>query len=439
MKKRLLALALTLLLLPAPAALAKSAIPKALKFTQRTVSNHPRADITVKRTYPTTDNQTVTKEMRGVINDLTKSAQEKLPQANAYLDVGASVFRTGTQWMSFLTVARVVKGTRQTYVDCDARAYDMKTGRRLTLDDLFEEDSEAWPILEKEVREQLTAYFPEKEPDPEKLNALCAREAIRQAGFTLSPGKLSFHYRANKLYSGKTTLMHVDIYYPAIRPYMTQNAQKMTDASRYRLIALTYDDGPSPSRSMRVLDRLRKYGASATFFIIGSTIGNNYHIVCREHDAGHTVASHNYVHVYSDITKKNVKEWKRLFDEKLNKIIGRKATIMRAPGGRSGAFVKADCGLPLIRWSGATHDSPGSSLSAETIAATARSQSRDGAVLLMHDMNRHSPEYTESLLKTLESRNFLCVTVEELFSIYGVPLLPNHAYTGCEKQAKKQK
>ena len=45
-------------------------------------------------------------------------------------------------------------------------------------------------------------------------------------------------------------------------------------------------------------------------------------------------------------------------------------------------------------------------------------------------------EYSEMILQNLESRNFLCVTVDELFDHYGVPLLPNREYTGCEEAAK---
>lgn len=436
MKKRLLAALLILLLLPAPAALAKNAIPRELRFSQKAEQTALREGVSVKKLYPVTCLDSVNGEMRGVIDRMAEAMQGSLPRRGAYLDVGASIFRTGPQWMSFLTVGRMVQDKKQLAVDCDARVYDMVTGDRVTLDDLFALDSPAWQVLAEETRRQLRDYFAEIEPDQKRLDALCEKDALRQAGLTLTPAKLSLHYRAGELYPGKATLMHVDVFYPQLREYMTERAQRMTDSSCYRLIALTYDDGPARGLSMNVMNKLRLYGASATFFLIGAIMGNNDDVVCREHDAGHTVASHNYFHVYDGITKEKAKAWRERFDQRLDALIGRRASIMRAPGGLNKNFIRAECGLPIIHWSGAAQDAPGGGLSASAIANHARNNTRDGAVLLMHDANKYSADYTEGLLKTLEDRNFLCVTVEELYSAYGVKLEPNQAYGGCEAQAK---
>ena len=62
---------------------------------------------------------------------------------------------------------------------------------------------------------------------------------------------------------------------------------------------------------------------------------------------------------------------------------------------------------------------------------------RDGVVILMHDAHPKSPIYTETFLSSLDRWGFQCVTVEELFSYYGIPLKPNHVYKSCEKQARE--
>lgn len=437
MKKRALAALLALLLLPLSSAGAKSAIPKALKFTQKATFKKINSSVTLRRTYPTTANKAVDQEMRQVINDLAEKNKKKIPKKNGYLDVAASIMRTGPQYMSFLTVARAVQDKAQTYADCDARVYDMITGERVTLESLFEKDSSVWQVIQQAVREQVTAYFPGTEPDAEKLEALCAPDALRQAGFTLSPARLSLHYRADQVYDGKKTLMHVHIYYPQLQEFMTEHAREMTDGSRYRLIALTYDDGPARGYSMAVMNELRLAGASATFFLIGTSMRNNNDVIRREHDAGHTVASHNYYHVYTDITRANVKKWKAAQDKRMISAIGLPAAMMRAPGGHAKEFAAAKCDLPLIQWSAAAGDEPGGRDSASVIAERLRLQIHDGGVMLMHDLNPHSQEYTKALLEALEKKNYLCVTVEELFSAYGVELKPNGIYKSCESQAKK--
>lgn len=437
MKKRTAALLLALLLLPMGAG-AKSAIPKALRFTQKATARKINETVTLRRTYPETAQPAVNEEMRRVINDLAEKNKGRLPKKNGYLDVGASIFRTGPQYMSFLTVARTVEGKKQLYADCDARVYDMKTGARVTLDDLFDADSPAWALLADEVRQQVTAYFSGTDPDPDKLSALCEKDALKSAGFTLSPARLSLHYRADAVYPGKKTLMHVHVYYSRIREYMTEHAREMTDAGRYKLIALTYDDGPARGLSMAVMNELRLAGASATFFLVGTSIRDNNDVVRREHDAGHTVASHNYYHVYQNITRANVKKWRTAQDKRMNALIGLKATLLRAPGGNARAFAAAKCGLPLIQWSAPAEDAPGGGNSAEFIAERLRLQMRDGAVVLMHDLNPHVQSYTKEFLEALEKKNFLCVTVEELFSAYGAELKPNKIYKSCEKRAEKQ-
>lgn len=442
MMKKCLATLLILLLLPWPAVLAeREAIPDALRFTQKNETEKVSSSHTVKRTYPTTANEQVNREMRALIDGLAEQTKPYLPEGKgkAYLDVGATVFRTGDRYMSFLTVARVVKDQKQLYADCAARVYDMTTGEQAELTWLFPEDSPAWALLESEIRRQITDYFMEEAPDKAALDALCDPEAVKNAPFTLSPGKLSLHYQAARVYPGKETLMHVDVYYPDLREYMTEQGLAMTDVSRYRLIALTYDDGPGRNITMALLNQLRQHGAVATFFVVGTQFRANNDVIRREHDEGHTVASHNMIHTYTDITEKNVAKWRKQFDERLDALIGRRAEIMRAPGGSEMKYIEANVGLPLIHWSRSANDAPSGGRTEGEIFATIRAGLKDSVVLLMHDPNPYSAVYSAKLLDTLEKKNYLCVTVQELFSIYGIALEPNHYYSGCEREAAQGK
>ena len=335
--------------------------------------------------------------------------------------------------MSFLTIALIDHEREQTYVDFDARVYDMVSGSRVALTDLFAPDSPAWDMMAQAVREQLTDYFMTEAPNSAALDALCAREALETAAFTLTPAKLELHYRADSLYPGKNTLMHVKLYYSALRPLMTDLGQKITDNSRYKLIALTYDDGGAKATTKELLLVLRRFGANATFFIVGKQMQGNHYNMCRQHDAGFALASHNYEHVYTGITEQTVKDWKATFDAEMDALVGVRPAYMRAPGGLSAAFIKANVGLPLIDWSLTSHDA--GNTNEKEVGKQVSSNARDGDVVLMHDLNPLSYKYTEIILENLEAKNILCVTVDELFDHYGVPLLPNQNYTGCLEQA----
>lgn len=438
--KRLVAFCAALLLLlgALPAAAERAAIPDALRFSQKTLEReYVRDKQYILRTYPLTANETVNAELSGLIDGMTEKARPFLPQGKidpiSYLDVGATIFRTGSRWMSFLTIAHIAYNKEQTYVDFDARVYDMVSGSRLALTDLFDPDSVAWELMAQAVKTQLTDYFVSQSPDEAALEALCSREALESAAFTLTPAKLELHYRADALYPGKNTLMHVTLYYAGLRLLMNERGQEITDNSCYKMIALTYDDGGARGTTNNLIRCLQKYGANATFFIVGTTMDNNHDIMCRQQDAGYAMASHNYVHTYQGITAENVRRWKTQFDTLMDSIIGVRPAYMRAPGGHSSQFTKAEAGLPVIHWSLSSSDADNSNV--DQIASRVIYGARDGDVVLMHDLNPLSTEYSTMILEELEKRNFLCVTVDELFSHYYVPLKPNEVYWGCVDEA----
>ena len=441
--KRVFALFAAALLLACacPAMAERSAIPDVLRFSQKTMSrDYLRDNQYILVVYPETANEIVNLDLRALIDAMTENARPFLPKGTidpiSYLDVGSTIYRTGSQWMSFLTIAHIAHNKEQVYVDFDARVYDMVSGRQLALTDLFDQDSAAWDLMAQAVREQLTDYFITESPDENALDALCAREALESASFTLTPAKMELHYRADALYPGKNTLMHVKLYYSALRPLMNAQGQEITDNSMYKMVALTYDDGGVRGVTNNLVRCLRRYGANATFFIVGTMMNNNHDIMCRQQDAGYAMASHNYIHVYDGINADTVSKWKKQYDALMDSIIGVRPTYMRAPGGNSAKFTSARVGLPVIHWSLSSSDAD--SKDVDEVAKRVMNGARDGDVVLMHDLNPLSSDYSEMILEELENRNFLCVTVDELFDHYGVTLEPNTIYWGCVDEAARQ-
>jgi cellulose synthase/poly-beta-1,6-N-acetylglucosamine synthase-like glycosyltransferase/spore germination protein YaaH/peptidoglycan/xylan/chitin deacetylase (PgdA/CDA1 family) len=71
------------------------------------------------------------------------------------------------------------------------------------------------------------------------------------------------------------------------RKYGTQDSTKLV---------LTFDDGPDPDYTPRILDILSKYHVPATFFVIGINAENNIPIVKREFREGHEIGNHTFTH-----------------------------------------------------------------------------------------------------------------------------------------------
>lgn len=418
-----------------PAALAEdefyTEMPPYLRFTQQTAEEAVGSGATIRRTVPATANSAVDEDIAALLDALIERSRPQLEDGTrsdpACLDAGAVISRSGESCLSFLMIAEVSKARMQLSVDFDSRVYDMATGRRVTLADVFPAGSEAWALLSQAVDAQLRAAFPGESPDEERLAALCTPEALEAAHFTLGAARLTLTYRADAVYPGRNTLLHVQLDYPDIRPLMTEWAQRQTDNSRFRMVALTYDDGPAGASTRRVLDELRAAGAQATFFMVGRSILRNQDVVCRQQDAGYSLQSHSYTHKYPD--RQNAEtmlaEKQSVIDD-LVALTGVAPTMMRAPGGMDAYYVRRGISYPLIHWSLAAGDSGTEDY--KRIASRLTHNVSHGDIVLMHDMNSVCWRYTREFLGYLERNGYLCVTVEELFAHTGVPLVDNAVY-----------
>ena len=440
MKKLACVLLALLLLLPACAGAEKyEELPPLQRMTQRMEHTRLGGGLYMDVAALTTANETVNAEMAELIAAMTEAGQAALPkkpdnpQEGSGLLVGSSVYRTGEKWMSFLTVANVLDARRQIYVDVDARAYDMETGARLALADVIADDA-GWDILAQAAREQLSAYYPAETADEDSLSALCGREGLAGAGLTMSVAFVQLHYRADALYPGKQTVMHVRVPYSALAGHLTEAAVAQTDNSRYKLVALTYDDGPVRLRTQKLLTYLRAGGGNATFFIVGSRIVIGRDLLCYAQDAGFALASHTYDHLYRKQNQGIVAQSRDRVAAELSAVTGVEPRIMRAPGGDERVFIEENVGLPLIHWSLVSHSVDGAVPRPDSEARRLAAIVEDGEIVLLHDLYTGTDEMAADLPALMAQHGFLCVTVEELFAARGVSLAPNEVYYDAKEE-----
>ena len=191
--RKIVCLALILCLLPFSAlGETDSALPDTLRVSETIETQKLKGSVYVNTAYPHTANAQVDAEMAELLDAMRERAMPSLPakaankDEGAYLDVQPSVYRTGESWMSFLSTAIIRNKRQQTYVDFDARAYDIATGKRLTLHDVLADET-GWQIVGEHVREQLAAYFPDETAAAVSLDPVSGPAALEFAGFTLNP------------------------------------------------------------------------------------------------------------------------------------------------------------------------------------------------------------------------------------------------------------
>ena len=189
-----------------------------------------------------------------------------------------------------------------------------------------------------------------------------------------------------------------------------------------KVMALTFDDGPHPEKTARILDILKKYGVKATFFVVGENAVKHPELVIRETDEGHEVGNHTFSHRYYR------KKEKELFENeigKTNKLIngltGKKCLLFRAPGGICDGYVVAAAekrGMKLILWNVDTRDWAGES--AEAIIKNVKKNAGSGSIVLFHDHTSskcHTEEALEILIPYFLEKGYSFLTVSELISL----------------------
>lgn len=185
-------------------------------------------------------------------------------------------------------------------------------------------------------------------------------------------------------------------------------------------VALTFDDGPSPSLTPRVLDILNEYGAKGTFFVVGRNAALNGHILARAVAEGHEIGSHTWSHIKmtGSSREKILSEMERTGNAILS-ATGRTPKVMRPPYGAVNAGIVGlmhdRYGMSTILWDVDTRDwqHPG----VNAVIQRAVGGARPGSIILLHDIHSSTLAAVEGVVAGLQARGFRLVTVSQLLAL----------------------
>ncbi len=156
-----------------------------------------------------------------------------------------------------------------------------------------------------------------------------------------------------------------------------------------KVIYLTFDDGPVPEVTSRVLEILESYGVKATFFMVGDNIRKYPDIFEQVKAAGHSIGNHTYHHVKgSQLTTEIYLKEVRVCDELLEQhgIHTSNPRLFRPPYGKMTFAQKRILtnNHTLVLWDLLTHDyNP--RFTPERIMKAIRCYSRNGSIVVFHD------------------------------------------------------
>lgn len=183
-----------------------------------------------------------------------------------------------------------------------------------------------------------------------------------------------------------------------------------------KLVALTFDDGPS-STTPQVLDILAKNGAVATFFLIGQNINHDTKpIMERQLSMGCELACHSYTH--SDMAVMEASQVQDEVNRCVNAIkdtVNVEVTFFRAPYLSTSDTVFDNIDLSFIQGIGCNDWED--SCSADERQKLVLKQVTDGSIVLLHDFqgNDNTVQALPGIIEELKKKGYLFVTVSDLF------------------------
>ena len=195
-------------------------------------------------------------------------------------------------------------------------------------------------------------------------------------------------------------------------------------------IAITFDDGPNPVQTPRLLKMLKDRGIKATFFVLGQCVAQNPEVAKQIVQEGHEIASHSWNHpLLSKMNEAGVRDQLDRAHNAIKQITGVTTTLMRPPYGgftvNQRAWANAVWNYKVILWDVDSldwkHRTPAKT---ESIIMA---ETKRGSIILCHDIHKPTVDAMPATLDALTAKGFKFVTVTELMKMHREPVVQKKA------------
>lgn len=180
-----------------------------------------------------------------------------------------------------------------------------------------------------------------------------------------------------------------------------------------KMVALTFDDGPHPKYTPKLLDGLAKRNVKATFFITGENAEKYPELVKRISGEGHLVGNHTYSHI--QLTKSNGEAFRQELvktNEIIKGITGKEVVYVRPPYGSWDKRFETELNMFPVLWTIDPLD--WCSNDADCIQKRVISKAKENAIILMHDSYPSTVMAALAIVDALQKDGYVFVTVEEI-------------------------
>lgn len=193
-------------------------------------------------------------------------------------------------------------------------------------------------------------------------------------------------------------------------------------ATSLPFIALTFDDGPHPVNTPRLLDILKQRNVKATFYVVATNVKRYPEIMRRIVAEGHEIGNHTVTHGnLAKMSDAGVRQELNASRDAIVAATGVTPRTMRPPYGAittaQKAWIRKEFGYPAILWSVDPEDwkKPGASVVTSRLVSGAA----PGGILLVHDIHAPTIDAMPSAIDQLLGKGLQFVTVTQLIAMDG--------------------
>ncbi|MFC3931231.1 polysaccharide deacetylase family protein [Streptococcus dentapri] len=276
--------------------------------------------------------------------------------------------------------------------------------------------------LKKDLSSQVSSLLKAKKIDKKTRQGLLKalqQKKLSQASYSYAGGQLSLTVKDQQLN------LPIKQLYSILNPHYLKgddlqiyrnykHGQGRLEKMSGHVVALSFDDGPNPITTPQVLKILKRYHVKATFFLVGQNVLGNEQLMRKMLKDGHELGNHSWDHSQLNRLKESQISWELgQTQDAIIKATGQAPTVFRPPYGATSEAVRKATQLYEVLWDVDTLD--WKNHNTQAILEKVKTQTKDGSVILMHDVHQSTVNALPALLDYLSSKGYRFVTTSELY------------------------
>ncbi len=192
-------------------------------------------------------------------------------------------------------------------------------------------------------------------------------------------------------------------------------------------VAFTFDDGPYPEVTDRIVSAFEKVQGHATFFVVGNRVGQYGQSVVNAYQKGNQIGNHSFNHPsLAKLGEVELAQQINSTNEVVQSIIGESPQILRPTFGEVSDLMLNQVTMPMINWDVDSLD--WKSRNTQTIVDTVMQNIKPNSIVLMHGLYPTTAEAVEILIEKLSALNYEFVTINQLAQLNGQTLNAGQVY-----------